>query len=224
MSEFNKKIEKVIQQQRRDCESAVINRGPYVLADDYFHLQMSPDKWFSLNARQRESHLKKFRQEVPRRNVDVQDESGDLNDATENTSVTNYTELSVRPEESGVAGVALLSLKEMYRQASILLNKKDSIVEMPFKPNTFMVESDKGRPHYVVLAESGKVTCEGCPRYKAAKICAHSISVAEKCNKLKNFLTWFKRSSHTLTTTSCLHQVLVKGIYSPRECQQHLQY
>ena len=46
----------------------------------------------------------------------------------------------------------------MYRQASILLNKKDSIVEMPFKPNTFMVESDKGMPHYVVLAESGKVT------------------------------------------------------------------
>ena len=147
--------------------------------------------------------MKKFWQEVPRRNVDVQDESGDLDDATEeNTSGTSYTELSVRPEESGVVGVALLSLKEMYKEASILLNKKDSIVEMPFKPNTFMVESDKGRPHYVVLAESGKVTCEGCPRYKAANICAHSISVAEKCNKLKNFLTWFMKSSHTLTTTS----------------------
>ena len=76
----------------------MINRGPYVLADDYFHLHMSPYKWFSLNARQHESHLKKFWQEVPRRNVDVQDESGDLNNATEeNTSVTSYTELSVRP-------------------------------------------------------------------------------------------------------------------------------
>ena len=64
MSEFNNKMEKVIQQQRRDCESAVINRGPYALADEFLHLQLSPDKWFSLNARQWESHLKKFWVEV----------------------------------------------------------------------------------------------------------------------------------------------------------------
>ena len=44
--------------------------------------------------------------------------------------------------------------------------------------------------------------CEGCPRYKSTKICAHSSAVAEKCNKLQNFLTWFKGRSHTLTTTS----------------------
>ena len=49
---------------------------------------------------------------------------------------------------------------------------------------------------------STRVTWEGCPRYKSTKICAHSLAVAEKCNKLQNFLTWFKRSSHTLTTTS----------------------
>ena len=64
MSEFNNKMEKAIQQQRRDCESAVINRGPYALADEFLHLQLSPDKWFSLNARQWESHLKKFWVEV----------------------------------------------------------------------------------------------------------------------------------------------------------------
>ena len=90
------------------------------------------------------------------------------------TSQTTPPELSVRPEENGVAGVALLSLREMYRQASNLLYKKDSIVEMPFKPHTFMVERNKGRPHYVVVAESWKVTCEDCPRNKSAKLCAHS--------------------------------------------------
>ena len=202
MSEFNNKMEKVIQQQRRDCESAVINRGPYALADEFLHLQLSPDKWFSLNARQWESHLKKFWVEVPARNEDVQGEN-DVNDATEdNTSLNVHQELSVSAEESGVAGVALLSLKEMFRQAAILLSKKDSIMEIPFKPLTFMVESDRGRPHYVVRSESGKVTCDDCPRYKSAKICPHSLAVAEKCNHLRNFLTWYKRSSHTLTTTS----------------------
>ena len=75
-------------------------------------------------------------------------------------------------------------------------------MEIPFKPVTFMVESDRGRPHYVVRSESGKVTCDDCPRYKSGKICSHSLAVAEKCDQLKNFLTWYKRSSHTLTTTS----------------------
>ena len=46
----------------------------------------------------------------------------DDNDATEdNTSLNIHQELSVSAEESGVAGVALLSLKEMFRQAAILL-------------------------------------------------------------------------------------------------------
>jgi len=49
-------MEKVIQQRQRDCESAVINRGPYALANEFLHLQMSPDKWFSLNA----PYFKKF--------------------------------------------------------------------------------------------------------------------------------------------------------------------
>ena len=89
----------------------MINRGPYALADEFLHLQMSPDKWFSLNARQRESHLKKFWAEVP---ADVQGEN-DVNDVTEdNTSLNVYQEPSVSAEESGVAGVALLSLKEMF--------------------------------------------------------------------------------------------------------------
>lgn len=99
MSEFNDKMEKVIQQQRRDCESAVINRGPYAQADEFLHLQMSPDKWSSLNARQRESHLKKFWAEVPAKNEGVQGQNDD-NDATEDATSLNI-QLSVSAEESG---------------------------------------------------------------------------------------------------------------------------
>ena len=71
-------------------------------------------------------------------------------------------------------------------------------MEIPFKPLTFMVESDRGRLHYVVRSECGKVTCDDCPRYKSVryKICSHSLAVAEKRKQLKNFLTWYKRSSH----------------------------
>ena len=65
-----------------------------------------------------------------------------------------------------------------------------------------MVESDKGRPHYVVQWEGGRVTCEDYPCFKSAKICTLSLAVSGKCSKLRNFLTWYKRSSDSLTTTS----------------------
>ena len=42
-------------------------------------------------------------------------------------------------------------------------------MEIPFKTLTFMVESDRKRPHYVVRSESGKVTCDDCPPYKVWK-------------------------------------------------------
>lgn len=110
MSEFNDKMEKVIQQQRRDCESAVINRGPYAQADEFLHLQMSPDKWFSLNARQRESHLKKFWAEVPAKNEGVQGQNDD-NDATEDATSLNI-QLSVSAEESDACSWCSTSFSE----------------------------------------------------------------------------------------------------------------
>ena len=75
----------------------MINRSPYALADEFLHLQMSPDKWFSLNARQRESHLKKFWSEVPAKNEGAQGHNDD-NDATENATSFNI-QLSVSAEE-----------------------------------------------------------------------------------------------------------------------------
>lgn len=53
----------------------------------------------------------KLYEEVPGRNVHMQDESSNTNDDAEgNSSLIIPPELSVRPDKSGVAGVALLSL------------------------------------------------------------------------------------------------------------------
>ena len=102
----------------------MINRGTYAPADEFLHLQMSPKKLL-LNAHQQESHLKKFWAEVLARNEDVQAEN-DENDVMEDNI---HHELSVSAEELDVAGVALLSLKEVFRQAAILLSKNNSIME-----------------------------------------------------------------------------------------------
>ena len=97
-------------------------------------------------------------------------------------------------------------------------------MEIPFKPCAFMVESDKERPHYVLQSEGGRMTCEDYPCFKSVKICTHSLAVSEKCSKLRNFLTWYKRSSHTLTITSYItsDSASTVGKENPRSFQHRV--
>ena len=81
-----------------------------------------------------------------------------------------------------------------------LLNKPNSTVQAPGSSgnSSFLVESDsKMEPHYVTIAKSGKITCTDCRMWKAQKICAHSLAVAEKCGMTASFLNWFKEKGPT---------------------------
>ena len=91
--------------------------------------------------------------------------------------------LSVDPEELGLVGIPLLLLKDMYAQASKLLASKGVIAQaLLHQEHSFVVRNDNGgRPYYVFQQQNGKVVCNQCKRYKSAKICCHSLAVAEKC-------------------------------------------
>ena len=88
-----------------------------------------------------------------------------------------------------------------------LLNKPNSIVQAPVSSgnSSFLVESDsKMEPHYVTIAKSGKITCNDCPMWKAQKICAHSLAVAEKSGITASFLNWFKEKGPTRVNLTAL--------------------
>ena len=60
MSHFCMEMETLIAQQKRDCEAALLNRGPYMLSEEFKSLQIPPEKWFKMNINQREVALQKF--------------------------------------------------------------------------------------------------------------------------------------------------------------------
>ena len=209
MSHFCSKMEALVNQQRRDCEAAVLNRGPYQLADEFQTLEISSQNWFQMNIKQRESALQKFwKAQLP--SVHCDDASvppffqGLIIDSTERLPEVGGYKFSVQAEESGLAGVPLLLLKEMYSQASQLLESEEAVLRAPSNnQKAYVIRNDGGgKPHYVYQEESGKVVCEECPRFKSAKICCHALVVAEKCGGLSSFFSWFKRSQKTITATS----------------------
>ena len=163
MSHFCSKMEALVNQQRRDCEAAVLNRGPYQLADEFQTLEISSKKWFQMNIKQRESALQKFwKAQLPSVHCDdasVSPSSQDLSiDSTERLPEVGGYKFSVQAEESGLAGVPLLLLKEMYSQASQLLESEEAVLQAPSNnQKAYVVRNDGGgKPHYVYQEESGK--------------------------------------------------------------------
>ena len=98
-----------------------------------------------------------------------------------------------------------------------LFNKPNSVVQAPGSASnsSFMVESDsKMEPHYITIAKSGKITCNDCPMWKAQKICAHSLAVAEKNGITESYLKWFKAKVPTRTNLTALVTCnSTKGVY-----------
>ena len=204
MSNFITEMEGLITQQKKDCEAAVINRGPYTLVDEEKSLEIPPEKWFKMNVNQREHALQKY---WKTRNQKQESEiSKDDKKCQEKDQFQNSSTLSVDPEQSGLAGIPLLLLKDIFSEASKLLATEAAILPAPsLKESSFVVRNDNGaRPYFVFQEANGKVVCEECERYKSAKICCHSVAVAEKCGTLEKFISWYRRSPQTITATSFL--------------------
>lgn len=169
MSHFCSKMEALVNQQRRDCKAAVLNLGPYRL-DEFQTLEISSQKWFQINIKQRESALQKFwKAQLPsvhRDDASVSASSQDLLiDSTERLPEVGGYSFSVQAEESGLAGVPLLLLKEIYSQASQLLESEEAVLRAPSNnQKAYVIRNDGGgKPNYVYQEESGKVICEECP-------------------------------------------------------------
>ena len=121
MSHFYMEMEALITQQKRDCEAAVLNRGPYMLSEEFKSLQIPPEKWFKMNISQREVALQKlWKTQLPSLNQD-DDVPAEDHGYPEVDQSQQPRPLSVDPEESGLVGIPLLLLKDMYAQASKLL-------------------------------------------------------------------------------------------------------
>ena len=163
-----------------------------------------------MNIKQRESALQKFwKAQISTANgcdppdLSTQDEVVDSELQEQNAHLSG-ADFSVQPEDSGLAGIPLLLLKEMYSQAAKLIENKEAVIQPPSSQhNAFVVKTDVGgKPHYVYQEVNGKVVCDECPRYKLAEICCHALAVTKKCGGLSKYLSRYKRSSQTITATS----------------------
>ncbi len=161
-----------------------------------------------MSVAQQESHLKNFHEAeiITEGHGENPSSSNSISQADEQSS-TKEIQLSIDVEKSGVKSVPAVVLKAMSQKAVKLLSDEGSVVQAPgCRQNAaFMVESTTSKkPHYVSLSKNGKVTCEGCPGWKALNICAHALAAAEKAGTLASYTKWLSGKGPNSMNVTCL--------------------
>ncbi|CAB3977443.1 Hypothetical predicted protein [Paramuricea clavata] len=206
---YVERIRNEIKRQQNEQFLAVLGRGQYRVTEEFTFLEVQERNFYSMTDGQKTSLRKKFF------SIKVTETP------SAHTKRPNETKaLSISPEESGIIDVSFPILTGMFGRAATLVNNPSYIWKMPTtdtqdKP-AFMVHSTSSdNPHRVMVCpKSGKVTCDkACVNWSTYSLCSHTLAVSENIERLKEFLTWFKKQKRVpnLTTITNINMPQNKG-------------
>ena len=212
---FIEKVKELIDEQGKEIERAVIDRGKYRLRSQYRYLQIEENRWFTMTAQQRSSHLQKVHSIVVS-DVHKPDPCG------KGTALS--ASISIEAEAAAnTLNLPLTCIEGIWRKAGELLQKQNAIVAAPGQsPEARMVLSYSGKvPHMVTPTKAGGYSCnQNCPNWKSIGLCSQVVAVAELHGKLQGLLSCVQKkkipSLTHLTTTTMPRGRGRKGGVAPR--------
>ncbi len=193
---FIQKLHKlVVEEQEREFEQAVIDRGKYQLQPQYSHLQIPEHRWFSqMSEQQKAAHLKKVAEtELIESPADVHTDDDYDSVIMQGDAVSQSLSTDVHatglPIPQGI-------LDGIWKKASELLSLPGAIGIAPGlapQARTVISKSRSGF-HTIVPGKAGRFSCD-CPNYKSLNVCAHTVAIAEINNVLPQFIAWVKKTT-----------------------------
>ena len=163
---FNDSMHELAKQSLQVAELAVIDRGAYQYRHPYKHLCMDQLKWIRMTSNQRELHLHK---------VAITPVVGPLEDvvqsvhALSDSSVSDFSPLSLSPEEAKVENVPFETVRGIWSKARDLLKTPGAVVNGPRLSNTdpqtvIVASKSNSKPHVINHRSQGILSCEPtCP-------------------------------------------------------------
>ena len=128
MSDFVREVGILMNQQKEDIESAVLNKGPYKLAESFKNFHIPENRWFgNMSNKQKVTHLEKLHKAKMSVQKDVPDASNGNADQNDSTCVR----LSLRLEKSDIQSFPSVVLKSISEKAENLLKSEGAITTAP---------------------------------------------------------------------------------------------
>ena len=171
-------------------------RGQYRLCARYSYLSTSILEWSKMRPEQRKKIIADFDSSLLRSDSNAKAIAVSQSGNTASTTLSSVC-LSVGPEDSGIETLPLITLQSMWEKASKLLTMDSGITAAPSEDRKArMASSFSGKtPHFVSSRPSGQYVCDStCIQWNSAKICSHTLAVAETNGELNQFLQWYSTS------------------------------
>ena len=169
---------------------AVLRNDRWRFREEYEHLEIDSDKWFTMSAKMQKAHMKKILSE-PLLPVIIPTQS------SASTSEEPCTEMEVSYKSIlNSYRISNETLKEILEKAYQLVHNSDLISKVPgqINSNNRMVASlSENPPHYIQEKSKGQFVCSGvCHRFITYKICEHIVASCQDSGNLSKFCNWWK--------------------------------
>ena len=194
---FIDKMFELVEAQEKLLRKAVIRSDRWRFREEYMHLEVDQDKWFTMNEKSQKRHMGKVYSAVlaidgsnPKEtHLECGSNSSDLTSAIK--LAVGYGELVDNYR------IATSTLEDIWQKAGQLVTTPGFITLVPGQAadssNRMVGSSSGGEPHYIVRKNSGQYICNGlCPRFGAYKICQHAVAAAQDSGELSSFCRWWK--------------------------------
>lgn len=213
LPQFISKLHELCEEQEREVERAVLQRGKYRLRPQYRVMEISESKWFKMTHEQRSQHLKKLH-EMPV--FDVADVGLDGTNELSPTPTVVCTPASLTQELATLTthlGLPISAIEAIASKASDILSVAGGVVVAPGQPTARMVLSKTGkRPHFVVKKKNGGLACDSdCPQYKSASLCSHIVAAAKHDMELPELVSSYQNVKRCPNLTKLAVSGMPKG-------------
>ena len=210
---FNEHLKQLIEGQREEVIRSLSGRGQYRLCAQYVYLSTSILEWSKMKPDQRKKIIADFDSSPLRPDSKGEVEARAVSQSSEKSG-TSPACLSVNAEDSGIETLPLVTLQGMWEKASKLLTMENGITAAPSDDRRArMASSFSGKtPHFVSSRSNGHYMCDStCTQWNSAKICSHTLAVAETNAELQQFLQWYTTSGVSPNITVLGMEGLSKG-------------
>jgi len=210
--EFNDQLKQLAQSQREEIVRALSGRGQYRLMPEFGHLATTVHELSKMRPEQRAKMVSDF----------SFCKSIGKPSAGDDTEASSYVQLkaaftaaspvhSINADDSGIPSI---TLQGMWNKANRLLSMENGITSAPGidKKARMVLSLTSEIPHFVRSRANGQYVCDAtCAGWSSAKICGHTLAVAETNGELSDFLQWYVRSRMEPNITTLAMQGLPSG-------------
>ena len=193
-------------------------RGQYWLLPKFSHLAVLPSQWAKMRPDQRCEVVEQFDKATMK---SITTQASRHAAPVSSVSFDDVKTLEVRPEESEINKISLVTLQHMWKKAEDLLNTENAITPVPGTDTSakMVLSYSSTNPHMVTKMSNGQYKCDtSCLNWTSSDICSHTLAVASHNGDLLTFLQWYNLLSKQPNITTLSMAGLPSG--AERWCAQ----